>query len=79
MDNNRFCDRLKAAINARGMTQTSLAKAAGISGGNISKYLSGTMQPRKDKIDLLSSMLNVEPLWLIGEKESECQRLIAYA
>ncbi len=32
MDNNRFCDRLKAAINARGMTQTSLAKAAGISG-----------------------------------------------
>ena len=53
------------------MTQTSLSKAAGISIGNISKYLAGTMQPRADKVKLLSEALNVESLWLMGEKESD--------
>lgn len=71
VDNNKFCDRLKTAMEARNMTQTDLSKASGISSGNISKYLAGTMQPRKDKIKLLSTALNVESLWLIGEKESD--------
>ena len=71
MDNNKFNNRLKAAMEARGVTQVALSKASGISSGNISKYLAGTMQPRNDKLALLAATLNVEPLWLIGEKESD--------
>ena len=71
VNDNRFCNRLKSAMEARDMTQTSLSKAAGISIGNISKYLAGTMQPRADKVKLLSEALNVESLWLMGEKESD--------
>ena len=71
MDNNKFNNRLKAAMEARGVTQVALSKASGISSGNISKYLAGTMQPRNDKLALLAATLNVEPLWLTGEKESD--------
>ena len=71
MDNNKFNNRLKAAMKARSMTQAALSKASGISCGNISKYLAGTMQPRNDKLALLAATLNVEPLWLTGEKESD--------
>lgn len=71
MDNNRFSDRLNVAMKARSMTQAALSKASGISSGNISKYLAGTMQPRNDKLILLAAALNVEPLWLTGEQESD--------
>ncbi len=58
-------------MEARGITQAALSRASGISSGNISKYLSGVMQPGNDTLALLAATLNVEPLWRIGEKESD--------
>ena len=59
-------DRLKEALNTRNMLPAELAKKTGISKGNISRYLHGTVIPKQSKIGEMARALNVSPAWLMG-------------
>lgn len=59
-------DRLKQALEIRGMMQSELAEKAHIDKGQLSSYISGKYKPRQNNIDALSSVLNVNEAWLMG-------------
>lgn len=54
-------DMLILAREARGLTQTALAKACGISQATISKYEAGVLDVSDEHVDVLSSALEVRP------------------
>lgn len=56
-----FRTRLKAVMKDRGMSQKELARAAGISEGNLSRYIRGRMDPGLHVLSLLSRALEVSP------------------
>ena len=59
-------DRIREALNKRGMTASELATKSGIGKGSISKYLKGTVVPKQSAIDYISRALGVSPVWLLG-------------
>ena len=61
-----FRKRLMEMMDERGMRQTDLAAKTGIDKGLISGYVHGRYEPKEDKLNLLASALNCDPLWLIG-------------
>lgn len=69
---NHFADRLRRARNLRGMSQSALAKACGLSQGAIANYENKTRQTAKG-IFQLAEALQVSPAWLaqgIGPMEA---------
>jgi transcriptional regulator with XRE-family HTH domain len=62
-----FAERFEAAIKAGNMTLTELSKKTGISVSLISRYRSGEVIPRRDKLLLISSALSVSPAYLTGD------------
>lgn len=73
MDKEKFAERLKLAMNRRGLKQIDLVKAAEESGlrlgkSHISQYASGKTVPRTDTLRFLAKILCVEEEWLYGEK-----------
>lgn len=62
-----FAERFEAAIKAGNMTLTELSKKTGISVSLISRYKSGEVIPRRDKLLLISSALSVSPAYLTGD------------
>lgn len=69
---NHFADRLRQARNLRGMSQSALAKACGLSQGAIANYENKTRQTAKG-IFQLAEALRVNPAWLaqgIGPMEA---------
>ncbi|WP_198672736.1 helix-turn-helix domain-containing protein [Photorhabdus sp. CRCIA-P01] len=58
-----FNERLKEALQLRGITSTQLAHQIGVQGGYISKLLSGQINKTK-YIDAISESLNVNVTWL---------------
>ena len=50
----------------RNLKQQELADKAGINKSFISHYVNGTHCPSNDKAQLLSEVLDVNPLWLMG-------------
>lgn len=62
----RIKDRIKEALELRGMLPIELARKSGINKGSISRYLKGEMIPKQSKIVDMARALNVSPAWLLG-------------
>lgn len=72
MDQNTFAARLAAAMDSAGLKQADLVHAAEQRGeklgrSQISQYVAGKSTPRREVLELLASLLSVEPDWLEGE------------
>ncbi len=63
-----FQIRLSAAMKERGIRATDLSRATGLSKARISQYVNGRYIPKSDAILLLAEVLEVSPLWLMGEE-----------
>lgn len=59
-------ERLRTAMELRGMRQAELAKRTGIGKSSICTYLSGDYAPKPDNVYRLAEALRVEPGWLMG-------------
>ena len=59
-------ERIREAMDAKGITQAELATSTGLSRSTISRYLSGQMEPKPKAITLLARELNVTEMWLWG-------------
>lgn len=70
-----FAERLRNAMNSRGLKQVDLVHAAehrGVKMGksHISQYVAGKTMPREDVLEFLASELDVDANWLRGEESS---------
>lgn len=75
-------ERIRKAMEVRGMTASELAKKSGIAKGSISKYLNGLVVPKQSAIGEMAKALSVSPAWLMGydvemesKKEDTIQKL----
>lgn len=59
-------ERIREALNVRGMTAAELSRLSGIDKGSVSRYLKGDIIPKQSKIDALARALGVSPAWLLG-------------
>ncbi len=66
-----FQKRLVAAMQERGVRATDLARETGLSKARISQYVNGRYIPKSDAILLIAEVLQVSPLWLMGEDVPE--------
>lgn len=65
-----FGDRVAAAREAAGMTQTVLARRLGIRVTTLRTWENDTAEPRANRLSMLAGLLNVSMMWLInGEGE----------
>lgn len=62
----KHCDRLRKALEMRGMRPSVLAYRTGISEAAISHYLSGDYVPKSKRMALMAEVLRVSPAWLSG-------------
>lgn len=60
-------ERLREAMQLRGMRQSDLSTATGIGKSSISTYLSGDYLPKQRNIYKMAKALNVSEAWLMGE------------
>ena len=63
---NPFTDRLRTAMDARGMRAVELARITGLSKARISQYTNGIYVPKADAMHKLARALDVSDLWLEG-------------
>ena len=61
-----FSERLKEALASSGLRQIDLANMTGISKSLLNKYIGGITEAGNDKLYILASALNVNPVWLMG-------------
>lgn len=71
MPDRIFAQRLREAMEERGMKPTDLAEASGIDKAAISNYLNGKYIAKQDKVYALARALQVNPAWLMGKSESK--------
>lgn len=68
--------RISKALSIRGMKQSELCEKTKIPKSAISQYISGTFEPKQDRLFLIAQALDVDPVWLMGfdvpmEKQKE--------
>ena len=61
-----FKDRLKIAMDVRGIKAVDIAKRLGVKEGTISHYRSGYSKPKRDRLIEIANILSVDPAWLMG-------------
>lgn len=61
-----FGDRVVAAREAMGMTQTQLARRMGIQIKTLRNWEEDRSEPRANKLQMLAGMLNVSIIWLMS-------------
>lgn len=61
-----FKDRLKEALEYREMRPVDLCNKTKISQSTMSQYLSGYAEPKKRRLNLIATTLNINPTWLMG-------------
>lgn len=61
-----FKDRLKIAMQQRGIRAVDIVESTDIPKGAISYYLSGKSQPKSERLYVLAKYLNVSEAWLLG-------------
>ncbi len=66
MKMEQFKDRLKFAMNYNKINQVELAEKTNCSKSLISKYLKGETKAKQDRLYMISSVLGVNPVWLMG-------------
>ena len=59
-------DRLREAMEKRGMRAVDLVERTGIPKGTISYYLSGKTEPKADRLYIISQALDINEAWLLG-------------
>lgn len=59
-------DRLKYAMELKGVRPVDLCNQADIPKVSMSYYLSGRSEPRPDRVYVLSKILDVSEAWLLG-------------
>jgi transcriptional regulator with XRE-family HTH domain len=59
-------DRIREAMEIRGIKQAELVERTGIDKGQMSSYLSGKYKPKQRNIDLIAQALSVDEAWLMG-------------
>lgn len=63
---NKFCQRLKFAMDTNKMKSIDLANKLNINKGIISNYLNDKYKPKFDRINEIAIILNVNEAWLMG-------------
>lgn len=58
--------RISKAMAIRGMRQYELCEKTKIPKSAISQYISGSFEPKQDRVFLIAQALNVDPVWLMG-------------
>ena len=58
--------RLAQALAIKGMKQSELCDRANVPKSSLSLYLSGAYEPRQDRIYEMATVLDVDPVWLMG-------------
>lgn len=66
MKNELTAQRLSTALSRRGMNQQQLADLSGVSKHSISQYIHGSHSPSNLSATKISSVLGVNPMWLMG-------------
>ena len=66
MERKEIKDRLREAMDLRGLRAVDLVEMTDIPKGAISYYLAGRSQPKADRIYLLARALDVSEAWLLG-------------
>lgn len=61
-----FSERLKEAMQRRGMTQAELCARTNIPRSAMSQYVSGVFRPKQERAAALADALNVNEAWLLG-------------
>lgn len=61
--------RLRTALDNKGLRAQDLADRAGVNKASISHYLSGTHKPSNLTAGKMATVLDVNPLWLMGFEE----------
>lgn len=59
-------DRIKEAMELKGIKQAELVEKTGIDKGQISSYLSGKYKPKQVNLELIARALFVDEAWLMG-------------
>lgn len=66
-----FGNRLRYALDSRGMKHKHLARITGLTAPTISAYVTGQRTPRADHIVVICKALHISADWLLGMVESE--------
>jgi antitoxin component HigA of HigAB toxin-antitoxin module len=66
-----FGNRLRYALDSRGMKHNHLAKITGLTAPTISTYVNGQRTPRADHIVVICKALHISADWLLGMVENE--------
>lgn len=61
-----FGDRLEAARESCGMSQTELAQRLGVRDTTIKSWEADEWEPRGNRLQMLAGMLNVSLMWLLS-------------
>lgn len=61
-----FANRLRIALQIRGMTQQELAEKSGLGKSRISHYVCGRYEAKQDGLYRIAKALNVSEAWLMG-------------
>ena len=59
-------ERLRCAMDARGLKQSDLVRITGIGKSSVCTYLTGEYEPKQKNIYKLAHALNVSEAWLMG-------------
>jgi len=65
-DKVTFAERLREALNNRGITQIELCRMIGIPKSAVSQYCSGRVVPKQRWAHAIALALNVSESWLMG-------------
>lgn len=66
VDKHVFAERLRVALDNRGMIQEELASKLEVDAGTISNYIKGKYAPRPERIRKIAQILEVSEGWLTG-------------
>ena len=66
MEQKEIRNRMREALQLRGMKQIELSDKTGIDKGQISSYLSGKYKPKQENLSLMAVALDVSEYWLMG-------------
>ena len=66
-----FADRLRWAMERKGIRQVDLSKWTGLSDGMISQYLSGMSVPREENLKKIAYVVGASPAFLLGYEDTQ--------
>ena len=66
MKKESYAARMIRALSFSGMKQTDLSRITNIPKSAISQYISGSFEPKQDRVELIAKALNVSEAWLMG-------------